>query len=274
MNAAIKIGGFVLALVGVFGVTYLTGTQAATLLAPVDAQSHDFAVKGLEPSVDGYTVSDTVTGDHEAGHQMVTVMITSPGGGPLTTLDPVDNEIMHLIAYREDLRGYQHLTPSRDEAGRWTAELLLTPGPWRLVYDFQPSALGEEVTLGLKINIAGEYAAEPIDPPTPVVDQGFYQVRIVETLAVQAEGNVTLDVSRKSKPVTDLSSLYGSLGHGVLVRPSDGGSIHLHPELGSGGTGPTITFSGGVPEAGTYRGFFEFSHDHLRFLIEATVEVS
>lgn len=55
MNVTTTLGGFLVALAGLFGVAYLGGTQSQALLAP--APRHDVQLPGRTASVDGYTLS-------------------------------------------------------------------------------------------------------------------------------------------------------------------------------------------------------------------------
>ena len=49
---------------------------------------------------------------------------------------------MHLIAFRHDLTGYQHIYPEQGEGSSWWALLNLTPGPWHVIVVFAAGRTG------------------------------------------------------------------------------------------------------------------------------------
>jgi hypothetical protein len=255
MNVPAKLAGFSVILAAVFGIAFLTGTQSTALLAPPEIHTGDLG--GLSASVDGYTLT-AVEPELEPGEdQFVEFTITGPDLRPLGELDEVDGVPLHLVAVRRDLTGFQHLNPSKGEAASWWAVLNLSPGPWHVVVELQPAALGRRITLAGDFTVLGDYRAEPLPPPADRT--------VVDGLEVQRSGALTTRVSARSsftvteggQPVTDLQPVHDALGHAVIMRPGDLGYRHLH-SVPTGGTGPELEFSGGVPARGTYRVFVEF----------------
>ena len=64
---------------------------------------------------------------------------------------------MHLIAFRRDLTGYQHIIAQQGESTSWWALLDLTPGPWHVIVYFQSTALGREIALATDFMTSGGY---------------------------------------------------------------------------------------------------------------------
>jgi hypothetical protein len=94
-------------------------------------------------------------------------------------------------------------------------------------------------------------------------------------LSTYGDKQLAVDVTRDGKPVTDMILAHGTLGHAVLIRPSDLGYAHLHadPVLKTN-HGPRITFSGPVPEPGTFLLFVEFNRGFETVVATFTVTVT
>ena len=73
---------------------------------------------------------------------------------------------------------------------------------------------------------------------------------------------LTLTVTRRGEPVTDLQPYLGAYGHLVALREGDLAYLHVHPEEPDGpAAGPEIPFLAEVPSVGRYRLFLDFRHD-------------
>lgn len=265
-----KLAGFGVILATVFGLAYLTGTQSAALLAPVE--THETALGGLSATADGYTLS-AVEPEIEPGQdEFVEFSITGPDGQPVGELDEVDGAHMHLIAFRVDLTGYQHITPEPGEGTSWWAVLNLTPGPWHVIVELAPQALGHEIDLAVDFAVRGDYRPEPPPEPTDEVVVDGLTVRRGGALTTRPDARSTFTVTKDEQPVTDLQPAHGSLGHAVIIRPTDLGYRHLHA-VPTTTTGPELAFEGGVPERGVYRMFVEFYRAEKLHVATYAVEV-
>jgi hypothetical protein len=270
MNAAAKLAGFFSVLAAVFGVAFLSGTQSAALLAPPEIHTRDLG--GLSSSVDGYTLTAVEPKLAPGNDQFVEFTITGPDGNPLGELDGVDGMPLHLVAVRRDLTGFQHITPAQGEAASWWAVLNLSPGPWRVIIELQPAALGRPISLATDFTVLGAYQAEPLPA---AVNQ-----TVVDGLAVRRSGGLTTRAGARSvftvteggQPVTDLQPVHDALGHAVIIRPDDLGYRQLHA-VRSTGSGPELEFEGGVPARGTYRVFVEFYRGDRLHVAAFTVRV-
>jgi hypothetical protein len=216
---------------------------------------------GLQVSQDGYTLEladDTTT----AGRRQVAFTITDPHGEPLTSYDVQHEKQLHLIAVRRDLTGFQHVHPVLTD-GVWRTDLALTPGDWRVLADFKPAG-ADPLTLGADLAVAGDYRPAPETQVSRTAHVDGYTVTLDGDLTGGEDAMLTLSVSERGEPVTDLQPYLGAYGHLVALRAGDLAYLHVHPdgEPGDGSTqpGPDVVFHAEVPSAGTYRLFLDFRH--------------
>lgn len=286
MNTPLKLAGFVVGLVAVFGAAAGLGSvvgpvgPAAASAAPghggasdtqgADGHAAPDAVPtaeaelpaGLMVSEDGYALQ-LGTSTLPAGNETpLTFRVLGPDGSPVTRYDESHEQDLHLIAVRRDLAGFQHVHPTLAPAGTWTTPLALTPGSWRVFADFVPTADGENRILGADVAVAGDFtpALLPAESRTSEVDG--YTVTLDGELPAGAESELTLSVSRGGVPLTDLQPYLGAYGHLVALRAGDLAYLHAHP-ADDGGSGPRIRFLTTAPSTGTYRLFLDFTHQDV-----------
>jgi hypothetical protein len=278
LAAPARLAVFMIALIAIFGVAYLTGTQSSALLAapPVAAHdSHPTTFSGLSATADGYTMRLPDSSGPPGDDQFVELQITAPGGGPVPDYTETDGAPMHVVAIRRDLSGYQHIYPEQGEGTSWWAVLNLTPGPWRLIAEFRPAALGRVVVLGADLTISGDYRPRPLPEVNDRISVEGYVATLSQPLTTGSSAQTVITVSEKGRPVTDLTPAHGSLGHGVIIRPADLGYWHLHAApVDEAYRGPDITFTGGAPQRGTYRMFTEFTRGEGSHVAAFTVAVT
>ena len=286
MSAPLRVAAFVAGLAALFGVA----AGAGYAVGPLDAEpeeehamgeaehggeeaghggGHEESAEpashlpgGLMVSQDGYTFALDAT-TFAAGRQPVGFTITGPDGAPVTAYDEEHDKDLHLIGVRRDFAGYQHVHPVLDAAGRWSTELDLDPGQWRLFADFTPTG-GESLTLGVDVAVPGGYEPAPTPAPSRTARIAGYEVTLEGDLVPGEESELTLRVTRDGEPVTDLQPYLAAYGHLVALREGDLAYLHVHPdgEPGDGVTpsGPAVTFLTEVPSAARYRLFFDFKH--------------
>jgi hypothetical protein len=276
--APAKVAVFLIALTAIFGVAYLTGTQSSALLAAPPASAHGQHAStfgGLSATADGYTMRLPDSTGTPGKDQFVELQITGPDGRPVPDYTETDGAPMHVIAVRQDLTGYQHVYPEQGDGASWWAVLNLAPGPWRLIAEFRPAGLGQTVALGADLTISGDYRPRPLPEVSKRDRVDGYLATLTEPVTTFSNGLTVVTLSRKGRPVTDLTAAHGSLGHGVLIRPGDLGYWHLHADpVGETYRGPDISFTGGVPEPGTYRMFTEFTSGEKSHVAAFTVVVT
>jgi hypothetical protein len=271
LTAPAKLAAFGAILVAIFGVAFLTGSQSSVLLAPPPVHSNELG--GQSASVDGYTLTAVEPEVGPGQDVFVEFSITGPDGRTAPELDALDGTHVHVFAIRRGLTGFQHVTPDPGPGTSWWPVLNLTPGPWQVIVELQPRALGREITLAASFTVTGDYRAEPL--PAPADEQ------VIDGLTVRRSGSLTTGPASRStftitdagRPVTDIQPAHNALGHAVIIRPSDLGYRHLHA-VPTSDFGPRLEFEGGVPQRGTYRVFVEFYRDEVRHVAAYTVEVT
>ncbi|MFE0174144.1 hypothetical protein ACFWZ2_17660 [Streptomyces sp. NPDC059002] len=299
MNTGLKITAFAAAVAATFGTAYGVGTAVDPVTDKAPAAQHGEHDGGQEK---GKRMSGEKAAGKEAGHgEHAGHGATAPGGLQISdrgyTLDlktpriEADKEQelrfavvkdatgrnvtayraehdkeLHLIVASRDLTSYRHLHPTRAADGTWSTPVRLPEaGGYRVFADFRPEGAKEGLTLGADLAVAGAF--EPKDLPahstTTTVDG--YDVTLKGELKTGAGGDLTLDVAKNGKPVTDLQPYLGAYGHLVALRSGDLAYLHVHPngEPGDGKTkaGPGISFMAAAPSKGAYRLFLDFKHE-------------
>ncbi|QNS04933.1 hypothetical protein [Streptomyces xanthii] len=296
MRTGLKITAFAAAVAATFGTAYGVGSGVAPVTAGEKPAAHDAehaggtekggetgkedvghgghsegaaepaaaaaeVPGGLQVSERGYTLDlaqDRLPA--KKGEIRFTIRKDSTGK-PVTSYKKEHGKELHLIVASRDLTGYRHLHPVRAADGTWSTPVSLPKsGDYRVFADFTPAGEKEGLTLGSGLGVAGTYkpAKLPEHAGTARV-AGGYEVRLEGELKPGAESELTLNVYRNGKPVTDLEPYLGAYGHLVALRSGDLAYLHVHPHDGK--PGPGVTFTASVPSTGTYRLFLDFKHD-------------
>lgn len=295
MNTSMKLGGFALAVAAVFGGAFAVGKATGSWMplpegvehnvhgatssapaspstvtgaedTPVSGDSEpatamaDFRPTGLTATENGYSFLPEATSLTAGRNVGVTFRIMGPDGQPVTKYDTTHDKDLHLIAVRRDMAGFQHVHPTLEASGVWRTHLDLSPGPWRLFADFNPAG-AEDLTLGTDVSVAGDYRPQPLPSPAKATTVDDYTVTLTGDLSASSSSKVTLSVSRRGTPVTDLQPY-----------------LHLHPDgaPGDGVTtpGPDVTFYATTPSAGKYRMFLDFRHNGVVRTAEFTATLT
>jgi len=232
---------------------------------------------GLAVSEDGYTLALDRPALPAGDTVPFAFRILGPDGSAVTDYAMRHDQDLHLIAVRRDLAGYQHVHPELGADGVWRIPLDLSPGSWRVFADFAATADDEDRTLGADLQVAGDYAPEPLPEPSRTAEVDGYEVTLDGDLVAGEESELTLTVRRDGAPVPDLQPYLAAYGHLVALRTGDLGYLHVHPtgEPGDGVTpaGPGITFATTTPSPGSYRLFLDFRHGDVVRTAAFTVTV-
>jgi hypothetical protein len=300
MNTPLKLAAFGVGLLAVFG----AATGLGAMVGPVGpaaadgaAAGHDMASRdeaahgaeaahetdaahlpsGLAVSEDGYTLVLDRPALPAGDDVPFAFRILGPDGHAVTDYAVRHDQDLHLIAVRRDLAGYQHVHPELGADGVWRTPLDLSPGSWRVFADFAATADDEDRTLGADLQVAGDYAPEPLPEPSRTAQVDGYEVTLDGDLVAGEESELTLTVRRDGAPVTDLQPYLAAYGHLVALRTGDLAYLHVHPtgEPGDGVTpaGPGITFATTTPSPGSYRLFLDFRHGDVVRTAAFTVTV-
>ncbi|MFE9443514.1 hypothetical protein ACFYO2_32050 [Streptomyces sp. NPDC006602] len=281
-----KITGFAAALAVVFGAAYgvgslagsddagtKPGTQTAREVEAAEAAGADGAAEvpeGLQVSAHGYSI-DLKTPRIERGRTTdIRFAILDAKGRPVTDYEVEQEKELHLILASRDLTVYRHLHPTRSADGTWRMPVdLPTAGDYRLFADFAPAAEAggsvESLTLGTDLAVAGSYQPQELPKQVSTSEVDGYTVTLRGDLDAGSPRELTFEVRKDGKPVTDLQPYLGAYGHLVALRTGDLAYLHVHPnsEAGDAKTkpGPTVSFTATAPSAHGYRLFLDFKHE-------------
>jgi hypothetical protein len=297
MNTTLKIGGYTLGLLAVFGAAVgigaavtPTSTSAATSVAVPEDGGDMSAMSsapaagaaalpgGLMVSQDGYTLRLADRTAPAGAQTPLQFQILGPDGAPVTDYRTEHDKDLHLIAVRRDLSHFQHVHPVLDPAGTWSVPLdLSAPGEYRVFADFAPTGHEGGLVLGADLAVPGTYEPVPLPEPAAVAQVvDGYEVTLAGELVPGQASELTLTVSKDGAPVTDLQPYLAAYGHLVALRAGDLAYLHVHPagEPGDGVTpaGPGITFYATAPSAGDYRLYLDFQHAGVVRTAEFTVQ--
>ncbi len=216
-------------------------------------------VGGLAASAGGYAFVVT-------GMAPFTFHITGPDGAVVTRFAIVHERPLHLIVVRQDLSGFQHVHPTMAADGTWSYPLALPgPGTYRAFADFTAlDAVGKQNAVVLGVDLPGTpSSAAPLPPPSTVDGQvsyaGTLKVGVVEPLLFKVSG-------------ATLQPYLGAYGHLTMLRLSDLGYLHIHPEpaLVDG----AAKFWVAAPSTGTYRMYLNYQTGGVVHTAGFTVVVS
>lgn len=183
--------------------------------------------------------------------------IVDDEGTPVTTFDQLHERALHLIVLSRNLVDYLHLHPTMDGAGHWTVDVpARTPGSYRVFADFQPTGAAN-LTLGTDILVAGDVQSIELPQPSNVATVDDYTITMIGTPQA-GETELSFTVTLDGQTVQTEPYL-GAAGHLIAIRAGDLAYLHVHPHEDA--TGPAVPFTGEFPTDGTYRLFFDFSHN-------------
>lgn len=263
MNTGLKLLAFATAVAASLGGAMAVGAA----VGPIDVSGNDSAHSGMTSASDlprGLAVAQSgfrlavETGSVAADTpSSFAFRIVDDDGHPVTGFAELHERRLHLIVLSRNMVDYHHLHPTMDTTGRWTVDLPpLQAGSYRVFADFQPVGT-DNITLGTDLAIAGSVDAVAMPAPAGVATVDDYTVTLTGTPAV-GEEELSFEVRRDGQTVRTQPYL-GAAGHLIAIRVGDLAYLHVHPVEDT--ETPVVTFTGEFPTAGTYRLFFDFSHD-------------
>ncbi|MEU7868067.1 hypothetical protein [Dactylosporangium sp. NPDC049140] len=276
--------GLVAALILGFGIARATAPQASSAATSdpttIPSHSHGGAVTGdlggFSLSAGGFTLAPAEPPIFQAGvGRTFAFKILAQDGKPVTKFVPNHDKLLHFVAVRHDLSGFQHLHPEMAADGTWSIPLTLpSPGIWRLYTDFvtlDPTGQQVPLTLAIDATVAGAYTPAPLPPAAREADADSFKVTYEGTPQANATQPLSFRVFAGGAPVTDLERYLAAYGHLVVVRDGDLGYLHVHPEDQL--SGGAVKFWLSAPSRGRYRLYFEFQKSGAVHRAEFTVDV-
>ncbi len=201
-----------------------------------------------------------------AGHPAAfRFQILDPRGTPVTRYQTEQTKQLHFYVIRTDLTGFQHLHPTLDPDGTWTAPLqALAPGTYRAYPQFTAlpqNGQGVPLVLGQQFTVTGPTPkATPLPPSAASTQVDGYTLTLTGRPAVGADAELAITVTKGGKPVTDLQPYLDTYAHLTAFHQGDLAFAHLHPTgtvQGDHG-GPQLQFHATLPEPGAYRLYLQF----------------
>jgi hypothetical protein len=201
-------------------------------------------------------------------------------GNTVTQFDPEQTKLMHFYLIRSDLTGFQHVHPSMQPDGTWTAPTKAVPaGDYRVYVQFVPhaDAAGGALTVSTPVTVPGSAAAAaPLPAPAATTTVDGYTVALVGALTAGQEAPLAITISRSGQPVTDLQPFLDTYAHVTAIHQGDLAFAHLHPEGTVSGDhgGPALTVHAQLPARGDYRMFIQFQTNNTLRTASITVTAS
>jgi hypothetical protein len=228
-----------------------------------DASAH--ALAGLSRSASGYLLSVSAPGAvGESG--TLSLQILDQAGEPLLDYQVSHEKELHLIVVRSDGAYFRHVHLELDRStGTWSMSWAwYAAGTYHVYADFVPAseAGSDHVTLTSTVDVAGLFAPAPLAVPSTTDHVGGLTVTVDGQLVAGSMSDLTVEVTRGGKPVTDLQPYLGSFGHLVALRVGDLAYMHVHadgeaPSVGEL-AGPYVTFGAEAPSVGSYLLYLDF----------------
>lgn len=268
--------GLAVVLAGAFGVGRMVGPDPGQLDAEHQTESsHDgqrpaMSPRGLQVSDRGYSLQlpDPTL---PPGPWTLKATIVGYDGRPVTAYRRTGDGQLHVILVRRDLSGFRHVHPVVNRSGMWSAPIDLSPGTYRMLANFQPIQLAEELTLGTDLIVPGSFRPGLLPEPSRTDYVDDYEVSLDGGLAPGALSELRFTVRRAGKTLTDLKSSLGWYDDLVALRSGDLAYLDIRQQARS--SNGALTFDVATPSPGTYRLYFTFRDGTVKRTAQFTVVV-
>ena len=219
------------------------------------------------PHDEGFDMKLSVDGKPEAGKAARLRFTLENRGKVVESVRIVHEKPMHTIIVRDDLSGFDHVHPDRQPDGSYAIDYTFPSGGSWLV--FSEAAPCDSRGQGFRLPVAVE---GPAPSPTPqrlldaLQQQGDYTFSLdTGSLPVRAgiETPFSVTVCEKGRPVEDLGTWLGAVGHCVIISADTHEFVHAHSlQLAAAATpaGPTVSFHARLPRPGRYRMWVQLCH--------------
>lgn len=170
---------------------------------------------------------------------------------------------MHVIVASKDLTEFQHVHPRFDSPrNAFKVDTFVFPrdGNYRIFADYVKGEREPIVYQDVTVGNASAHQDPGIGEPnlTAMADGNQIDLSVLVSKS-SAEKTLEFSLTRAGKPVTDLESYLGALGHLVVLRDGDLEYIHTHALTTDlqNQTGK-VQFAVDFKKAGTYKAFVQF----------------
>jgi len=189
------------------------------------------------------------------------LMLHDAKGAMIRAFDTVHDEKIHLIMVRDGLDHFAHIHPSIDPSGDISATHTFPAGGlYRLFVDFQPAG-AKPTTAKATLQVMGAGAAAPAlrpDAPGKVQGEGLAADISIADARAGAETKISFGLlDSAAKPVTDLQTYLGALGHLVILSADGSDYVHAHPG-GKKAADGVVAFEAHFQKPGIYKGWGQF----------------
>jgi hypothetical protein len=227
------------------------------------------------------------------------------GGEPVERLETVHERRYHLFVVSQDMTDFQHVHPEPQPDGSWALDVTLpTPGYYKVLSDFMPSGGAAQliahpvVTAGFAGDLPSSRARlAPDTNLTKTVDGLTATVSFdPDPFVAGLYGHLKFLVTdrRSGRPVTDLQTYLGALGHTLIMSEDMVDYVHSHSldilnagdedsepvflippgaDLEAIRGGPEVIFDGLMPRPGRYRAWTQFRRGDRLHTFTTTFEV-
>lgn len=292
MNAATRLGAYGLGIVLAFGAAFgiagaivpdsavaaWTQESKASDHSSVNTKLSPVATNGLGLEANGYVLSPVSAPKVTGQPGTMSFKIHDETGTALTHYTTAHERDLHLIVTRIDGSNFRHVHPVLDQAtGTWSIPWEWNQaGSYRVFADFTPAG-SEALTLSRTVSVAGDLV--PVtQQPSRVAQVAGFTVSVQGQLVAGSASNLTLNITRDGKPVTEVQPYLGAFGHLVALREGDLAYVHAHAEgqkpVPGDTAGPEISFSVKAPTAGTYLLYLDFKVENkvhtAQFVLDAS----
>jgi len=227
---------------------------------------------------DKFTMDVKTDGGKIVVGKPVTMVFTikDPTGLHVKKVEEVHEKLLHLLMVSKDLAWYAHEHPELQPDGTFTFTYTFPEaGDFILYNDFTPPNVGQQV-VQVPITVEGPAPAKralAVDANNPKTVDGYtVSLDTGGPIKTNAPTHLTYTVTKDGKPVTDLQTYLGAMGHLVIISGDLKEFVHSHPHDVAAG-GPKVEFEAHFKTPGIYKGWAQFQHNDKVITIAMTFNV-
>ncbi|WP_462410604.1 hypothetical protein [Neobacillus sp. Marseille-QA0830] len=235
--------------------------------ARVPMHTNQKQMMNMKPVSGEETQSEWSVPDNLTANQPVTIsiLIKDKQNQPIKEFETVSTKKMHLVVVSKDLSYFDHIHPTFKGNGQF--EITTTfpaAGDYKLIAEMTPVGAKDYSIEDDWLTVQGTPANPvPIEPDTTkskVIDGTKVTLSFDEKLEAgkNIDMNFTLDDAATNKPIKDLQSYLGTVGHAVAIDKDVKQFMHIHP-LYPKAKGPKVVFMTYFPTKGIYKVWGQFN---------------